>query len=126
MAGASGAYLALAISLYRFGRLGDSAIVYANIANLMARIIYCSIFIRRFTSKVGPSAGSGLKWSRTIPAVPVVFSCVVAGLVTRFSERSLQIDALAASAGRSALMTRVVAMHFSIGLISGLIILAIW
>lgn len=126
MAGASAAYLALAISLYRFGGLSDSAIVYANIANLTARIIYCSSFIRRLTDRTIRNTGNFLMWRNTIPATPVIVACLVAGLVTRFSEKFLEIGSLVADGGRSAIATKAGSTHLLIGIFSGIFTLVIW
>jgi oligosaccharide translocation protein RFT1 len=60
---------------------GDSGLVYANISNLCARVIYCWIFTKRYFG----SRGSDISLRDTIPPTVVLGVFTASAIVTRWS-----------------------------------------
>ena len=126
MAGASAAYLAFAMFLYKIEGLGDAAIVYANIANLAARAIYCTHFIRRLAYRKMEGSRHEFSWRATMPSLPVTASCLLGGFLTRYSNSQFAIDELASDLGRRVLFTSAFGLHLGIGLLSVIFVSATW
>lgn len=128
MAGASVAYITLTIMLYSLAGLGDTAVVYANIANLVARIIYCSRFISSLVKRGSKenNAVNTIPRKDVLPPASVVFAFAAAGAVTRLSYRLLNVENIARSAGRSVLKSPPCILHLGIGASCGVVLLAVW
>ncbi|EJD06490.1 Rft-1-domain-containing protein [Fomitiporia mediterranea MF3/22] len=128
MAGGSAAYILLTIGLYRFGGLGDTAVVYANIANLSARILYCTQFISTLVHKrpYSENAIKMLSWKDVLPPFSVMFAFAVAGVVTRLTARLSGVEDIAKSAGRGVLKSKPCILHLGVGASCGLVLLAVW
>ena len=128
MAGASAAYITLTVALYSFGGLGDTAVVYANIANLGARILYCIQFNSSLVRKHSTAEHKikGLSWKDVMPPVSVVFSFAFAGVITRLSARLFEVEAIARTARRDVLRSRPCILHLGVGASCGLALLAVW
>lgn len=128
MAGASVAYIALTIMLYSLTGLGDTAVVYANIANLVSRILYCSQFISSLVKRgsKGGNAVNTILRKDLLPPASVGFAFAAAGIVTRLSYRLLNIENIARSAGRSVLKSPSCILHLGIGASCVVILLAAW
>ncbi|KAL5503877.1 RFT1 [Sanghuangporus vaninii] len=128
MAGASAVYITLTVALYSFGGLGDTAVVYANIANSGARILYCVEFISALVQKhtTAEHRIKMLSWKDVVPPISVMLSFAFAGLVTRLSARLFKVEAIARSVGRGVLRSRPCILHLGVGASCGLALLAVW
>ena len=127
MAGASFAYVALTLALYLLAGLGDAAVVYANIANLLGRILYCSFFITR--GILGSSTNETkvrIRIAEFIPPRPVLVTSAMAAIITRASLKLLGVDAIADAAGRNVLKSVPCFIHMGIGILCALSILTAW
>lgn len=128
-------YILSAISFYHLG-LGDASLVYANMVNLSARIIYCLRFATRYftspsPSPLGPrastSSSSGeFRWRSAIPSTSLFVVCGLSTYATYLSERWLGANARAISMGRKALFDLNVLTHIGIGGALALLCLGVW
>ena len=123
MAGASVAYVLLTIGLYSFAGLGDIAVVYANIANLAARIAYCAHFISKKSRAAG---GEGLRLSDVLPSKSVIAAAALAAGATHLSSSLLGIGTSGLLSIRNNLLATPHLIHVGIGVFFALIILASW
>ncbi|KAH8117736.1 Rft-1-domain-containing protein [Phellopilus nigrolimitatus] len=127
MAGASVAYILLTIILYSLANLGDTAVVYANIANLVARIIYCFHFISSLNAQKQTTGKHAEKnsWGEMLPPLPFLISCGLAGVVTRTSARVFNVETFARGAGREVLRSKACLLHICVGATCGLVCLTV-
>ncbi|KAH9477026.1 Oligosaccharide translocation protein RFT1 [Psilocybe cubensis] len=119
-------YILSAITLYRTG-FGDTALVYANILNLSARIVYTLRFASRFfdaqesasiaaskstptskydTPSVTPSPSSQTQaqlfnWRTTLPPLSLLTVLAISAVVIRLSARRLGLDISVSSRSNS-------------------------
>lgn len=126
MSGASLSYIGLTVGLYHVAGLGDSAIIYANIINLLARIIYCVSFIVSYSKRFDVGKSKGLLWGNAFPPLSVILASGVGATTTRLSARVLNVEDTVRSMGRSSLQDKSCLVHASVGVASGLVILAVW
>ncbi|KAJ7702201.1 Rft protein-domain-containing protein [Mycena rosella] len=125
MAAFSVIYIGAAIQLYGW-QFGDTALVYANIINLSARIAYAVHFVSSFFSAHG--ARSALSWGKALPGWRLVVACCVSWAAVRQSERRLRVleTTARAGAGISILMNKTVLVHVATGGTLGCVCLATW
>ncbi|KAI6118721.1 Rft protein-domain-containing protein [Pisolithus croceorrhizus] len=120
MFGYSGLYILAATSLYKLG-FGDASLVYANIVNLSARILFTMAFIFRYFKKHTNSTPFGVAdifpdW-RFLSTVAVSYAVIsVNGSKQRIVELSQ----------RQALFTVPVLLHLLMGVSMGLACVAVW
>ncbi|KAI6109981.1 Rft protein-domain-containing protein [Pisolithus sp. B1] len=120
MLGYSGLYILAATSLYKLG-FGDASLVYANIVNLSARILFTMAFIFRYFEKHMNSTPFGVAdifpdW-RFLSTVAVSYAVIsVNGSKQRIVELSR----------RQALFTVPVLLHLLMGASMGLACVAVW
>jgi len=112
-------YIISAIPFYRLG-LGDSSLVYANIVNLCARILYCLIFVDGYFKK---ATSAHFRFYKVLPPWELWVTSLTSAAVIHVSERRLNANELALQLGRRALMNVSVLVHVAIG--SSLAILCI-
>lgn len=123
MIGFSAIYIVSALFLYQSG-FGDSSLVYANIVNLTARIIYALRFISNFFNS-STTKGSIFHWQAALIPSPSLF--VVSALSASsiwLSERAFKPNDLAI--GRRGLFHPAMLLHVGIGGVLGLISLGVW
>ncbi|KAJ7491225.1 Rft-1-domain-containing protein [Mycena latifolia] len=125
MAAFSVIYIGAAIQLYGWN-FGDTALVYANIINLSARIAYAVHFASVFFSAQG--ARSSLSWWKVFPGWRLCIACCLSWVVVRQSERRLEVLETVAHAGAGilVLMNKRVLVHIATGGALGCISLATW
>lgn len=125
MAGFSVIYIGAAVQLYGW-HFGDSSLVYANIINLSARIVYAVFFVSAFFS--ANNARSVLAWRNALPGYSLSTACCVSWAVVRQSARRLDIPGTVArsGAGISVLMNKNVLVHVATGGVFGVLCLGVW
>jgi len=116
-------YVLSAIVFYR-RNLGDASLVYANIINLCARIVYCLIFIKRYFKK-SPTFVR-LRFRDALPSWQLWTACGFSAVLVHASEQRLKANAMALQLGRRALMGYSVLLHLVVGISLALICLATW
>lgn len=127
MAGTSAAYILLTITLYRTAGLGDSAVIYANVINLLARIVYCTHFIASLVRR--RKGGKEVKLPTSADIIPpstVLFVSVLTCLMTRYSAHVLEVKSLCKTSGRAILRTDAFRLHMGVGLLAGMAMSAAW
>jgi oligosaccharide translocation protein RFT1 len=130
MIGFSAIYITAALLLYRAG-LGDASLVYANIVNLSARIVYCLRFTIRFfflsSSSVSTATSTPLfTWRSVLPSSSLCLASAVSAVLVWASERRLGALGIAAQHGRGALLHPRVIAHVGVGGVLALGCLAVW
>ncbi|KAJ6606401.1 Rft-1-domain-containing protein, partial [Mycena vulgaris] len=118
-------YIGAAVQLYGW-HFGDTALVYANIINLSARIAYAVHFVSGFFSEHG--ARSSLSWTKALPGWMLCLACCASwGLIRRNEQRSAVLEKIArAGAGISVLLNKTVLVHVATGGVLGCMCLATW
>lgn len=114
-------YISGAILLYKLG-LGDVALVYANILNLLGRIFYVLIFASSYLRL--PSIAALLR--AALPTWPLVFATAIASFVVRGDDHMRGIKLIVLSDGRRAILQIPVLLHIALGGVSCLFCLAAW
>ncbi|KAG7440105.1 Rft-1-domain-containing protein [Guyanagaster necrorhizus] len=115
-------YTSLAIALYRL-RVGDASLVYANMINLTARILYAMIFISSFFKRRGTP--ELLRWTALIPKA--LFCGVLGGsfVLLRLLYSQLSIERTIEENGKASLLKRNVVVFVLTGGFFGLVSLGI-
>ncbi|KAF8162135.1 RTF domain-containing protein [Pholiota molesta] len=127
MIGFSAIYITAALLLYRAG-LGDASLVYANIVNLSARIVYCLRFTIRFfssSSSVPPPIYTSIYLALGTTFSSLCLASAVSAVLVWASERRLGALGIAAQHGRGALLHPRVIAHSGLGDV-GARCLAVW
>jgi oligosaccharide translocation protein RFT1 len=119
MAAFSVIYVSLAVLLYRM-EMGDAALVYANILNLSARIIYALQFIASFFRQHNHS----LSWSTLSPSLSLVCACIVSAVLIRMHQSSSAINAMVQE--RTDILKIPALLHLSLGATFGLVCAGTW
>jgi oligosaccharide translocation protein RFT1 len=83
-------YILGALALYRMG-FGDTSLVYANIINLSARIVYCIRFIASYFSS-REQADSPLGWTGAVPRRELLIILAVSRVAIWYSEKVLDVS----------------------------------
>jgi oligosaccharide translocation protein RFT1 len=123
MAAFSVIYIAFALLLYRFG-VGDVSLVYANVINLLTRIVYCLLFISSYFKT--KDAGDLVHWSVMFPRWKLLLASLSSALLILFSDRRLKVASLVAEKGRQAVLSPPVMLHIGIGGTLALLTLGTW
>lgn len=127
MAGASVAYILLTIALYQVGGLGDTSVIYANIINLTARIIYCVVFIGSYVQRISQGKISNfLSTDEILPPKSALAAFLAAALVTHASFSALGIVERIKGVGKAVIWDRACQLHVGVGAMSGLVIVSVW
>ncbi|KAF7305153.1 hypothetical protein MKEN_01230500 [Mycena kentingensis (nom. inval.)] len=118
-------YISAAIQLYSWN-FGDTALVYANIINLTARIAYAAHFTTAFFS--AHNARSVLRWRRAMPGWRFASACLFAWGAIKESERRMDMVGAVASTGSGlgVLRSRNVVLHVGVGGVLGCGCLLVW
>lgn len=120
MVGYSATYITSAILFYKFG-CGDPSLVYANIVNLFARILYTTFYILRFFGKHTDSRYLNLV--DVLPDLQFLIAVAVAYAVISFNESKYHIMELV---DHRSLLSLPVVLHIVLGITMGLICVATW
>ncbi|KAL4065422.1 Rft protein-domain-containing protein [Scleroderma citrinum] len=114
----SSMYIISAILFYRLG-FGDASLVYANVVNLSARIVYTMLFTLHFFRKhMNCSAPFGL--ADVLPDWRFLVAVAVSYVVISVNESKQHVMEL------RALVSVSVLLHFSLGVVMGLVCVATW
>ncbi|KAJ3758259.1 Rft protein-domain-containing protein [Lentinula raphanica] len=116
-------YITSAIALYRF-ELGDTALIYANIINLSARIIYTARFVQGFFAR--HRASGFIKWWDVLPPWNLVVPFMISLLIVHSSETVFGATAVVQRDGRMGILRRPVLLHIAVGGVLALCCLALW
>lgn len=116
-------YIGTSIAFYRFD-LGDSALVYANIINLSARIIYALHFCQKFFSS--HDASQVLRWRDVSPPWTLVSGLLFSALAINMSETAFRATEIVQRQGRTGIVRRPVLLHVALGVILALCCIAWW
>jgi oligosaccharide translocation protein RFT1 len=103
-------FVCVAIAFNKIG-LGDSGLVYANILNLLARVIYCWIFIKRYFRERGRS----IHWKDAMPPKGVLGVFATSAIVTRWSRKAQEGVGLSILQQKSHLAVGVSCVMFCLG-----------
>ncbi|KAF8628585.1 hypothetical protein AX17_005981 [Amanita inopinata Kibby_2008] len=118
----SALYITAAVVSYKFTTIGDASLVYANIANLAARIAYCIHFTTTYYSY--HHSQQLLSWSKAIPRMPFILATVASGVFVNASKGTVR---LAVSDSGLALLFRTdMIMHIGLGALLAAGCLSIW
>lgn len=123
MAAFSTIYIITSIVLYRLG-FGDTSLVYANIANLSARIMYCLRFISSYFGS--RQAGHLIRWRDMAPSTALIASSLLSWCLIQYSATAFGISRLIQLGGRAAILKIFVIMHVVLGGILAVSCLTIW
>ncbi|KAI0823845.1 Rft-1-domain-containing protein [Trametes gibbosa] len=104
----SGAFIAAAVGLARGLGMGDSGLVWANVANLALRAAYAWAFVRRFFRERG--AGDVVEWRRAAPPLVVLTIFATAGALVRGSAVAYRDAPLSVVAQKGHIATGVVSL----------------
>ncbi|EKM74897.1 hypothetical protein AGABI1DRAFT_132740 [Agaricus bisporus var. burnettii JB137-S8] len=88
-------FISAAVLLYRFG-FGDASLVYANIINLIARIIFAVVFTRSFFME----KGSTISFRRAVPSYSLIFSSLAMWGVLFYDGRRRRVEQIVVLEGR--------------------------
>ncbi|TFK69820.1 Rft-1-domain-containing protein [Pluteus cervinus] len=116
-------YIAVAIFLYNLG-MGDVALVWANILNLVVRITYSAVFASRFFSSVSNSFAPS--WSNALPDWRLYLAVVTCAVLLHWHDSLQGVMDIAQSEGRKAPLNRPVALHITLGIVLGSTCLSVW
>ena len=123
-------YVVATVILYKNTNLGDTAVVYANTANLVARIIYCGSFVSSYLNRANVRSSSGhqvhFSWRDTLPKVPVLLAFFVSAVITRESAKRSGVHAYLEMSGLRVLLNKPCLIHLGVGVTCGLICLGVW
>ncbi|KAF9028163.1 Rft-1-domain-containing protein [Hymenopellis radicata] len=108
-------YTGSAILAYKL-QLGDTSLVYANVLNLGARIVYAAVWISEYFRRRGGAGEQVFRWKIVLPSLRMCCSLMVCGLM-------LDIRDAIARGGRSVLLSRGAMIHVGIGAVLGLVTL---
>ncbi|THV08144.1 Rft-1-domain-containing protein [Dendrothele bispora CBS 962.96] len=121
-------YITTAVMFYAFG-LGDTSLVYANIVNLSARILYvlgfCSTFFKTMQARYHLNT-SILDWKEAVPSITVLVALLLSGLIVRMNEAWAGATELLKKNGRSMVFSLPVLQHVGLGGGLAVLCVAIW
>ncbi|KAF9482555.1 Rft-1-domain-containing protein [Pholiota conissans] len=130
----SAIYITTALAFYRVG-FGDASLVYANILNLSARVIYCMHFATRYftasvASKPPTSTLTSSKFNPLtfVPPTPLLLFSLVSAILVKVSELYWLNGSVVMlhQLGRKALMHPAVLAHVGVGALLCLVCLGVW
>jgi oligosaccharide translocation protein RFT1 len=117
-------FVAAAISLYRLG-FGDASLVYANIVNLIARIVFAVGFAKSFFE--GKEGGKGLvSVRRALPSFGLVGLSFVCWVVVAVDGKRRDVERVVSVEGRRSLLSGDVVQHVGIGSALAVVWLSYW
>ncbi len=118
-------YITSAILFYRLG-LGDASLVYANIVNLSARVLYCLVFVDGYFKKASSTSAVHFRLDKVLPPRGLWVISVISAVMIYVSERRLNANELALQLGRRAVMNFSVLFHVAIGLSLAILCILTW
>ncbi|KXN84240.1 Oligosaccharide translocation protein RFT1 [Leucoagaricus sp. SymC.cos] len=116
-------FLATAVSLYRLGA-GDASLVYANIVNLLARIVFGVVFAKSFF--VGKGAGDLFSIGRALPPISLLIISFAMWSTVSYDGKRRNVENIVRVEGRGSLLNVDVVQHVGIGSALALVWLSYW
>ena len=123
MIGFSVVYISTAIFLYSLD-IGDASLVYANIVNLSARIVYCLAFVIQFFAKSSPP--QSFQWTQVIPSWKLLAVFGLSATLIRISENLLGVIQIVEKEGRFALFKTPILIHVALGATLAIVCILVW
>lgn len=123
MIGFSVVYISTAIFLYSLD-IGDASLVYANVINLSARIIYCLAFVVQFFAKSSPP--QSFRWTQAIPSWKLLAVFGLSATLIRISENFLGVIQIVEREGRFALFKTPILTHVALGATLTIVCILAW
>lgn len=122
MIGFSVVYISTAIFLYSLD-IGDASLVYANVVNLSARIVYCLAFDIQFFAKSSPP--QSFQWTQVIPSWKLLAVFGLSATLIRISENLLGVIQIVEK-GRFALFKTPILIHVALGATLAIVCILVW
>jgi oligosaccharide translocation protein RFT1 len=116
-------YICSALTMYQLN-FGDAALVYANIINLMARIMYSLSFVTIYFNL--HKAGVLVRWENVLPSRKFLSLVGLSAVLVRCSDRYLGASDIVTRQGRAAISSPYVLFHIVIGGALGLACALTW
>lgn len=123
MAGFSTIYISAAITLYALG-FGDTSLVYANIINLSARIVYSLYFISSYFRF--HQIGNLLTWKKLMPSLQLILFSLLSTFIIQYHAHKRDISSIVDAGGRAALLNIAVMTHVGLGGLLALTCIFTW
>ena len=118
----SAIYIGSAIAFYTLG-MGDASLVYANIVNLSARIVYSLRYATDFFNEPNSTL---FRWRNTLPSRGLCVVSALSAAVIQLSQRRLEADKIASQLGKRALFNSSVLLHVGVSGSLALVCLGTW
>lgn len=122
MIGFSAIYIGSAIVFYTLGH-SDASLVYANIVNLSARIVYS---LRYATNFFNEPKFPLFRWRDTLPSRSLCVVSASSAIIIQLSQRRFKADKLASELGKRALLDPSVLLHVGVCGLLALVCLGTW
>lgn len=116
-------FITTAVSLYRLG-LGDASLVYANIVNLFARIVFAVLFTKSFFT--GKEAQGLISFRRVFPSLSLLLLSLAMWGTIIYDGRSRNIEKLVRMEGRQSLLNTTVLQHVGLGSAFAVVWISYW
>jgi oligosaccharide translocation protein RFT1 len=123
MAGFSVIYISIAIGLYSLD-FGDTSLVYANIVNLLARVVYATHFISSYFGS--RYAGDLLRWRDVVPTLRIIILSMLSSFIIHYHGHKQDISGTVKANNRIALLNISVVTHIGLGSLLALICVITW
>ena len=122
MIGFSAIYIGSAIAFYTL-RMGDASLVYANIVNLSARIVYSLRYATNFFNEPNSAV---FRRRDTLPSRGLCVVSALSAVVIQLSQRRLGADKITSQLGKRALLDPSVLLHVGVCGSLALVCLGTW
>lgn len=116
-------FIAATISFYRLG-FGDASLVYANIVNLSARIVFAVLFAKSFFARKG--ARGLISFRRALPSLSLVLGSIAMWGTIIYDGRRRDVEKVVSVEGRRSLLHASVMQHVGIGSALAVVWLSFW
>lgn len=116
-------FIVAAVLFYRLG-FGDASLVYANMVNLLARIVFAVLFAKSFFAR--RKAGNLISIRRALPSRYLVLISLAMRGVVAYDGRRRNIGKIVGMQGRSSLLHVEVIRHVGIGSALAVVWLSYW
>jgi hypothetical protein len=117
------AIFVLATGLFYKSGLEDASLIYANVVNLVSRILFAAHFISQYYRQHGN--GSLFVWSSVPPRWPFIALVGLSGFVLRASA-AIKMDDLKQGRGFDTTSYIAVLRHFATGACLAMVCIAVW
>ena len=116
-------YICTALALYQF-QIGDAALVYANVVNLFARILYALRFVTIYFKS--HNCGDLIKWSVVRPRWQLLAFVGLSVMLITYNDRSFNVSQFVKENGSMAILSPLVVLHVSLGVFLAIVYMFMW